>query len=450
MVHLKVILDTRRIKSDGTFPIVYRIINVKDVYRMPAGISVKEEQWDITKSQLKTTHPNYSTLSLAINKRFYEIQKAIMQLDDNRDFSYDALKVKLSITPVKIVPILTFESYANTIVEEFLAVKRTGNALVYKTAINRVVAYADNPVLQLKDIDFSFLDGFQNKLLREGMRKNTIGNYLRSIRAIFNKAIKAKVISRDLYPFSDIPIKTEKTAKRAITISELVKVYQFPKRPNSPEWHAANYFFLSFALRGISFTDMAYLTKANIYKGYVTYKRRKTGKLYKIRLAPMALKILAYYEQSDSKYLIPIFSNDTTEDSIAATKITRQWIKTTNKYLKRIAVMCQVEIEITTYVSRHTWATIARRIGFAIELISQALGHDYGNKMTNIYLEDFDQVVIDKMNNKVLFTLEPCVTEIKYVSRYWMNYAVSNSALKQNISMLKFSSRDNPFSLLSC
>ncbi|WP_372819686.1 phage integrase SAM-like domain-containing protein [Pedobacter sp.] len=48
------------------------------------------------------------------------------------------------------------------------------------------------------------------------MRQNSIGNYLKPLKAIFNRAIKTKVVDREDYPFNDIFIKTEKTKKKEL------------------------------------------------------------------------------------------------------------------------------------------------------------------------------------------------------------------------------------------
>lgn len=69
-----------------------------------------------------------------------------------------------------------------------------------------------------------------------------------------------------------------------------------------------------------------------------------------------------------------------------------------NKYLKRIADLIETDETVTTYTSRHSWATICKKLGFSIEIIAECLGHEYGNKTTAVYLDYFDQHVIDKAN----------------------------------------------------
>jgi integrase/recombinase XerD len=415
MVNLKTILDTRRAKADGSFTILFRVTNHKDVKYIASGFSVFENQWDVSASSLNKHHPNAGSINSLISKRFYEIQKVIVGLEDKDEYTYETLKEIINPKPVetKIQKAITFKQFSQEVMDEMIIIKRTGGALVYLTAVNRLIEYSNNQLMTFEDINYAFLEGFKNKLLKDGLKKNSVGNYFRSIRALYNKAIKSKVVSRELYPFHDISIKTEKPAKRAISARELSDIYNFPRKECSQEWDSGNYFFLSFALRGMSFTDMAYLKTENITKGYITYRRRKTKKLYTIKLHPVAIRILSNYKNNNNGYLLPIFPKNIIEDSENATKVTRQWIKTTNKYLNRIAKSCGFEINVTTYVIRHTWATTAKRLGFSNEMIAEAMGHEYGNKITNIYLDDFDQTLIDGMNDKVIISIIPCLKRIK-------------------------------------
>jgi integrase len=63
--------------------------------------------------------------------------------------------------------------------------------------------------------------------------------------------------------------------------------------------------------------------------------------------------------------------------------------------------MIGTQEELSTYVFRYTYANVAKRLGYSKDLIAEALGHEYGNKVTGIYLEQFDQEVIDQMNQRI-------------------------------------------------
>ena len=122
-----------------------------------------------------------------------------------------------------------------------------------------------------------------------------------------------------------------------------------PLKYNTQSYKALNYFLLSFYLRGISFTDMAYLKQSNIINGRIHYTRRKTHKHYSVKLFKQAKSIINNLHQLDDDYLLPVLPNGIIEDSLEAKKIIKQWIKTTNKYLKRLSLELHCETSITTY-----------------------------------------------------------------------------------------------------
>ena len=222
------------------------------------------------------------------------------------------------------------------------------------------------------------------------------------MRAIYNRAIKEKLVERSEYPFYDIKIKVEKTQKRAVSNEDILKLKTARVETGSASWRALNYFFLSYYLIGISFTDLAYLKKENLIDGRLVYRRRKTHKNYSIKLFAEAEIILESLKPTNSIYLLDVISSGTLEDSIEAKKTIRQWIKTTNKYLKRVSESEKIKGNTTTYSARHSFATIAKRLGFSNELIAESLGHEYGNKITNTYLDSFDKDVVDEMHYKVI------------------------------------------------
>ena len=396
MVQLKLILDARKPKANGTCPIYYRITDKKKVFYIYTGFSIPAMQWDEQKCSVKKSHPNASVINTAVSKRYYEIQKAIVELEDDGLFSLDGLKTKLE-------PKTQFRSvkeFSNALIKDMFAKNETGNAIVYQTAINSLFKYKPTKELRFTDVTVTYLEKYQEWLLNNGCRINTLSNYLRTIRAIYNKAIKQKVVDRKHYPFSEIAIKTEKTAKRAFSKGVITSIEQLHLLDNTPVRKARDYYMLSFYLIGINFTDLAYLKSGNIMDGRIEYTRRKTGHHYSIKILPKAQTILNDYSTGNT-YLFPVLPEDVMEDGLKAKRLIQQWIKTTNKYLKRISETLDLQKPCTTYTVRHSWATIAKRLGYAKELIGEALGHQQGNQVTEIYLDSFDKEVIDAVNERV-------------------------------------------------
>jgi site-specific recombinase XerD len=397
MANVKITLDTRRVKSDGTYNIIYRITHYNKVYTINSGTSIVEQYWDYEHSEIVKQHPNSKLINLKLLKGYFKIEKAILTMDD--EFSIEQLRniVKGNASNGS----KSFKSFAQELIKQMIDEGRTGNALTYETGVNRLMAFCGDEITFDK-IDYKLLTEFIHHLKVGGLKINSISNYLRSIRAIYNKEIKYKLVDRASYPFFDISIKSERTAKRAISRENIKSLLAIRLHKESVTKRSLDYFILSFYLRGISFTDLAYLKPTNIIDGRLYYKRRKTSKNYNIKLFAPAESIINNLHQIDQDYLLPVLPNDIVEDSLEAKKIIKQWIKITNKYLKRLSQELQCETSITTYSSRHSFATIAKHLGYSNEMIAEALGHEYGNKITNIYLDAFDTDKVDEMHKNVI------------------------------------------------
>jgi site-specific recombinase XerD len=399
MATLRTLLDKRRAKSDGSFNIIFRITHNRNNYSINSGVSALVYQWNNKKSEINKLHPNANLLNLKIIQQYFKIQKVILQLDD--EFSMEKLRFMIDDNPNKHLNV-TIKSFANKLITQMIETNKIGNALVYQTAVNQFLVSIKNEQLLFSEIDFDLLEKFRYNLIKKGLKINSISNYIRTIRAIYNKAIKLKVVERSFYPFHEFSIKSEKTAKRAISKDDIIKMKQSKLVANSTAERLLNYFMLSFFLRGISFTDLAYLKHSNIIDGRVEYKRRKTHKNYSIKLFPLAETIINKMYVPGNDYLLPIIPIDVPEDSLRAKRIIQQCIKNTNKYLKRLSEEVGFGCPVTTYTSRHSFATIAKRLGYSNELIAEALGHDHGNKITNIYLDTFEEEVLDAMHQHVI------------------------------------------------
>ena len=58
-------------------------------------------------------------------------------------------------------------------------------------------------------------------------------------------------------------------------------------------------------------------------------------------------------------------------------------------------------LNLTSYVSRHTYATVLKKSGAKVSMISEALGHQ-NEKVTEIYLKQFENSDLDKTDAEVL------------------------------------------------
>lgn len=397
MVNIKIILDTRKVNKDNSYPICFRVYHNGKTTIRTAKMYVTKAQWDDKKKVINANHPNASTLNKRLVKDFADLQSKLLLADDE--------KVKKYFNPTPLPEIkeetkVTVHKFVNELISDLRLDNKIGNAWVYESTLNALKKYHPGEQLYFEQIDFKFLDNYNKYLMRSGVKHNTAFLYIRTLRAFYNKAVKHKLVDRNLYPFHDISLKAEKTKKRAIDRILIKEILELELEKGSSIWHARNWFILSFYLMGISFVDLALLTPNNIKNGRLFYKRQKTGKLYDIKLVPQAKRIIDFYNKNPNGFLMPII-NRNTKDEEEKLRLIKDRTRFANKYLKRIANQIETEETITTYTSRHSWATICKKLGFSIEIIAECLGHEYGNKTTAVYLDTFDQDIIDNANEAV-------------------------------------------------
>lgn len=239
--------------------------------------------------------------------------------------------------------------------------------------------------------------GYEDFLYAQKVSENTVNYYLRNFRTLYNAAIKDGYRQHGDYPFTYVRTRACKTVKRALS-KENMRLLSSLSISNSPylEFSRDLYLF-SFYAQGMAFVDIAFLNKKNIYGGLLTYSRRKSKQLIHIVVTPQMQKLIDKYS-NDSEYLFPIIDPLNKEQSVY--KQYRLALGRINRYLKKLAAGLNLRIPLTTYTARHTWATLARDSGAPLSVISAGLGHT-SEEMTRIYLKDFDQSVLAKVNSLV-------------------------------------------------
>ncbi|MDP2412444.1 phage integrase SAM-like domain-containing protein, partial [Daejeonella sp.] len=155
MVQLKIILDTRRKKSDGTFPIMFRVTNFKQVNYLSFGLSITEGDWDESNRCISSNHPNFQSLNLSLSKKLYEIQKAVLALEEKGDFNMNLLKEALLPQQKKVVTNkeVSFLQFSKKVIEDLILEQRIGNAIVYQTAVNRIMGFCNNSSIKFSEIN---------------------------------------------------------------------------------------------------------------------------------------------------------------------------------------------------------------------------------------------------------------------------------------------------------
>jgi len=291
---------------------------------------------------------------------------------------------------------LHLHTFVQKLREKFITQNKVRLAETYHSAIKSFNKYRNGTDTLLKDIDGKLIEDYENYLKQNNLTLNTISFYMRILRAIYNKAVREGIIA-DKKPFAHVFTKNAKTAKRAISINDIKKIAN-AQITNKTEAMARDLFLFSFYTRGMSFIDIVFLQKTDINGAYLIYKRKKTGQELKIAWRKEMQELVDKYSSIDNLHLLGIL------DSNSPTSLRKQYHYKQcliNLALKRIANRLNLGVNLTMYVARHSWATIAKQKNVPLSVISDGMGH-HSEKTTRIYLQSIDAEVIDRTNAKLI------------------------------------------------
>ncbi len=204
-----------------------------------------------------------------------------------------------------------------------------------------------------------------------------------------------------MFPFNDYDIKKlkEDTVKRAITKEDIAKIAHYKTEPDSQMFHSKNLFLFSYYCRGINFVDMANLKWDNINGKRMNYFRQKTGKYFDFKMLEPAKQILNYYKENyyrgEDSFIFPILNENRHNTQVSIRNRLHKVLGQTNKDLKELGKELGIKTKLTTYVARHTFATVLRKSGASYSTIKDTMGHS-DEKTTQIYVDSIFNDELDK------------------------------------------------------
>lgn len=380
---------------NGELPIKIRVTKDRKVRYVSLGVSTKPEHWDFKKNQPKADCPNREHIEKLIANRISEIKAEIVELKaEDKEF-----------TATTLVQSISKGSRTSTVADIFLEhieflkeMKRTGYLLSIRQTYNSMLKFCSSLDIPFSEIECGWLKRYEIWLRKQGMSENTIGIRFRNLRMIYNLAIENGVVKKELYPFDSYKVSKlhEETAKRAITKEDILAVLNYPlDKADFYAQLAIHLFSFSYFMGGINFVDMAMLTSKNIVNNRLIYNRKKTGKLINLPLIDEARAIIEIYDNNSSNsYLFPILSALHKTEQMKLNRL-HKVITKVNKALKQIGEELDLPIKLTTYVARHSFATVLKRAGVSTSIICESLGHS-SEKITKIYLDSFENSQIDE------------------------------------------------------
>ena len=376
--------------------IYYQIIHNRVVRQLKTGYKIFTAEWSDAHGVFVIGCEDRSGILASIQERIaWDLKRlnAIIERFDNRRRTYTADDVVAAFTTQS----QSFFDFIRGVIIKLKSLNKHRTAENYITTLNSFAQFWGDEDLLLSEIDADLTMQYEAYLIGRGISKNTISFYMRVLRAVYNRAVEQE-LTEQRNPFKHVYTGIDKTVKRAISFAAIKRIKELDLSLQSVSDFARDMILFSFYTRGMSFIDMAYLRKADLKHGMITYRRRKTGQQLTIKWEKCMQEIVAKYDnESSSPYLLPIlkppFDNSRSQY--------RNRLMQVNKSLKTIAKRVGLDVPLTMYVARHSWASIARSKHIPLSVISEGMGHD-SEATTQIYLASLDTAVIDRANRLIL------------------------------------------------
>ncbi|HCS21287.1 MAG TPA: transposase [Bacteroidetes bacterium] len=393
--HVILSLDARQERKDGTYPIILRLTHKRKSTSIQTGYTVSLSDWDEKRKAIRATYKGVDSvtrLNNLIQQKKVHAFSLISKLEEQGQLEQLSIsELRQRITNEKSES--CFLKYTLTQVELLKKSGRYGSARAYHSMYQVIEKFHKKEQLPFIEVSVAFLKKLEVDYLSRGNSYNGLAAILRSLRAVYNKAIQDNLIEKTAYPFEVYKIKKNPTAKRAISQDAITRILSLELDEKHECFHARNYFLFSYLAFGLNFTDAAWMKVKDIADGRIRYTRRKTKQIYDLKIFEAMNPIIAYYAEGKkpNDFLFPIIKRPNLADQHKDVLWAR---KVYNTRLKKLATLCKIEENLTSYVSRHSAATQALFLGIPVVAISKLLGHS-SLSVTQTYLKSLPDNIID-------------------------------------------------------
>jgi len=383
-----IFIDKWHPKKDGKCAITVRVTSDRQKRYYPTDHTLTLS--DFEKAQ--GVKPRGEFKGLALSLQAYE-KRAADIIDSLPLFTFEAFEKRYY---TNIGANDTISTAYDLRISEYKEAGQIGTSINYRCA--KVSLEKFQTGTKFANVTPSFLERYEVWMDKRGNSKTTVGMYLRTLRTLFNSAISEGILSKDQYPFGKrkYEVPTGKNIKKALTLQEVGLIYNYHATPGSMEAKAKDFWLFIYLCNGMNVKDMSLLKYKNLKGDVLEFVRAKTART-KREVEPIRVilneDILAIIERQGNapkdqeSFIFPILSKGISPEKEKA--IVQQAVKTLNKYMKAIAGKLGIGKGVTTYVARHSYATILQRSGASEEYIGTAMGHG-SSKTTKNYLAGFE------------------------------------------------------------
>ena len=377
--------------------IYYQVTHRRATQQITTNIRLQPDEWDTIGEQVVVSVADKSIIQNRIDSDIALLKRIVKDLN-NSGVTYSVGDiVKRFKSPECHVLVLDFMQNQIRLMRN---ANRLGTALNYEKTMKNFVKFLGGVNLPFSAMTEQVIADYNAFLVQRGMVRNSISFYMRIMRAVYNKAVRQKLVEQS-HPFTEVYTGIDRTRKRAVSESVISQLYKLNLAEGTPLALARDIFIFSYCTRGMAFVDIAYLKRENIQNGVICYARRKTGQLLSVRIEPSIQRIIDRYSSALSPYVFPILTSTETKPAYEEYQVA---INNHNRQLRRLSKMLPAGCKLTSYTSRHSWATAARNHNVPISVISAGMRHT-SEQTTQIYLTMLENSVIDDANQGLIRSL---------------------------------------------
>lgn len=401
-----IILDKRIKRKDDTYAVKLRITYNRNQQYYPLNIHLTVEDWE----KVQQTSPRGESKQHKLVFNTFE-QKAVEIIRNLPSFSFASFN-KIFLNENASVKSDVY-SYFDDYIAQLSKEERINTLVTYQNAKTSIKNFVDDKrrsYLPFENITPEFLSEYENWMLSNNKSITTVGIYARSLRTILNLAIENGKLNKEDYPFSKrkYQIPASKNIKKAAVKSDIKKIIEYIPKNEYEAW-GRDMWILSYLCNGANVKDIVLLKEKNLDSKSIQFIRSKTERSTKqeqkailVMRIPKINEIIEKWgikNRTPNSYVFGLIEES--DSAIKRNDKVKDVTKRINKYMKRIGEALEIEIDLTTYAARHSFATILKRSGVSSEFISESLGHK-DLKTTENYLDSFEDDMKLEFQNKLL------------------------------------------------
>ncbi|WP_108116774.1 site-specific integrase [Kordia periserrulae] len=403
MASVKIVLVKHKQKKDGTIPIAVRIIKNRKPSYIFTGEYILEKDWNTEEKCARKSHPNSTRLNNLLQKKLSEAHAQVLESEASNDnlstkqikkrikrsgnntsfFQFGAERIKnkylagtFSVANAELSILYNIEEFLNLsktktrkeIIQDIKQRRKNRISKARKNGRNtpeEIKYFSKLKKLSFEDIDTAFINKYKSFCASYlNQKTRTITNQLIFIRTLYNTAIKENIVDRKHYPFAGEKEKIRISSGNKIGLSreEVSKIEKLDLEKNTSIWHTKNVFLFSYYFAGVRISDVLEIKWSDFVDGRLYYQMNKNEKPVSLKIPAQALNIIEKYKpfkKSKNDYVFPFLKKADPNSKEDIFKKTRNATKLFNKYLKRIANLCEIEKNLSNHIARHTFGNIA-------------------------------------------------------------------------------------------